>query len=211
MFDDDAPGLSPEFLRRYRLTLLPPDDSRHLLQAEEVADFVASEVMPGALTDRFLGAVFVDDLASPLAWSQPYFGYIGDHRIDPRTFLAPGIALRAEGLILFHQRGARPPKPQRRDVEAAKRVLKAGELAGVQLLDYLVISDGGWTSLDDEGKVRFPSIGGKVPRDGRAEVKPKYRNPDRPSETWSGRGKIARWLHEKLTAGAQLEDFAVEE
>ncbi len=113
--------------------------------------------------------------------------------------------------MLFHQRGARPSQPQRRDVEAAKRVLKAGELAGVQLLDYLVIGDSGWTSLEDAGKVRFPPIGGQAPGDGRAEVKPKYRNPDSPSETWSGRGKMARWLREKRAAGAKLEDFVVGE
>lgn len=38
----------------------------------------------------------------------------------------------------------------------------------------------------------------------------KYRNPDNPEETWSGRGRPARWLTEKLKRrGAKREDFAV--
>lgn len=38
----------------------------------------------------------------------------------------------------------------------------------------------------------------------------KYRNPDNPSETWSGRGRTANWLREKLNKrGAKIEDFAV--
>ncbi len=204
MFDD-------EYLRRYRLRILSPDDGRHLLLAQEVADFVAAEVLPEAPADRFLGAVFLDDLVSPLAWSQPYLGYLGDHRIDPGTFLAPAMLLRAEGLILFHHHGRMPPRPTRRDARVARRVRKAGQLARVQVLDYLVLGDGAWTSLKEAGRVRFPPPGGEPPRDGRAEVKPKYRNPERPSETWSGRGKKARWLSEKLAAGAKLEDFAVEE
>ncbi len=74
-----------------------------------------------------------------------------------------------------------------------------------------MLGDGRWTSLGNAGRVRFPQLGGRAPLDGRARVKPKYRNPERPSETWSGRGKMARWLREKLAAGAKLEDFAVEE
>ena len=208
---DDLYGLSPEQLRRFRLTVLPPDDSRHLLTAEEAADFIAAELLPKVRADRFLGAVFVDDLASPLGWSQPYLGYLGNHRVDPAVFLIPGMLLKAEGMILFYVRGSRPPRPTRRDVRVARRVLKTGELAKVRLIDYLILGKGGWISLDDAGRVRFPPLGGPPPHDGRAEVKPKYRNPERPSETWSGRGKMARWLSEKLASGAQLEDFAVGE
>ena len=38
----------------------------------------------------------------------------------------------------------------------------------------------------------------------------KYRNPDNPDETWSGRGRMSKWLAEKLKKrGVTLEDFAV--
>ncbi len=212
MIDDDPPGLSPEDLRRYRLTLLPPDEDRHLLRPEDVVELVNAEVRSQYLTSRVLGAVFTDDLASPLAWSLPYLGYLGKHRVDPSMFVLPAMLLRAQGLILFHHRGSRPPKPSRRDVEVARRVLHAGAAAGRQLVDYLVIGGGGWTSLHDQGRLRFPPLGGEVPPDGRAEVKPKYQDPERPNRTWSGRGRMASWLRKKLAVpGVRLEDFAVEE
>ena len=40
-------------------------------------------------------------------------------------------------------------------------------------------------------------------------VSPKYRNPERPSETWSGRGKQPRWLVAALRSGHKLEDFLI--
>jgi DNA-binding protein H-NS len=40
-------------------------------------------------------------------------------------------------------------------------------------------------------------------------VKPVYRNPDVPSETWAGRGKPPRWLKAKLDAGANIDDFRI--
>ena len=40
-------------------------------------------------------------------------------------------------------------------------------------------------------------------------VFPKYRNPDEPSETWSGRGKRPRWLTTALTTGHTIEEFVI--
>jgi DNA-binding protein H-NS len=40
-------------------------------------------------------------------------------------------------------------------------------------------------------------------------VLPKYRNPERPSETWAGRGKTPRWLLAQLKSGRRLDDFRI--
>ena len=40
-------------------------------------------------------------------------------------------------------------------------------------------------------------------------VLPKYRNPDQPSETWSGRGKQPRWLAAQLRSGKRIGDFLI--
>jgi DNA-binding protein H-NS len=42
------------------------------------------------------------------------------------------------------------------------------------------------------------------------KVFPKYRNPVKPGQTWSGRGKQPRWLTAKLKSGKKLEDFQIE-
>jgi len=41
-------------------------------------------------------------------------------------------------------------------------------------------------------------------------VFPKFRNPEQPSETWTGRGKKPRWLIEQLKSGKQLDDFRID-
>src|SRR5258708_38446754 len=41
-------------------------------------------------------------------------------------------------------------------------------------------------------------------------VLPKYRNPDKPSETWAGRGKQPRWVTAQLRSGKTLEDFRIQ-
>lgn len=40
-------------------------------------------------------------------------------------------------------------------------------------------------------------------------VAPKYRNPNNPEQTWSGRGKKPRWLVDSIAAGRSLESHAI--
>ena len=40
-------------------------------------------------------------------------------------------------------------------------------------------------------------------------VEEKYRNPHKPSETWSRRGREPKWLAEKISAGRRREEFAI--
>jgi DNA-binding protein H-NS len=48
------------------------------------------------------------------------------------------------------------------------------------------------------------------PRRRYPKVHPKYRNPERPTETWAGRGKQPRWLNAQLKSGKKLDDFKIE-
>ena len=58
-------------------------------------------------------------------------------------------------------------------------------------------------SLDDV-------LGGGRAKGSRGKAPVKYRNPDDPSQAWSGRGHKPLWLVEKLNKrGAKIEDFTV--
>lgn len=49
-----------------------------------------------------------------------------------------------------------------------------------------------------------------TPRRKYPKVLPKYCNPLVPTETWSGRGKMPRWLVAALKSGLKLEDFRID-
>jgi len=40
-----------------------------------------------------------------------------------------------------------------------------------------------------------------------AAVLPRYRNPDDPSQTWSGRGRQPKWVAEALAGGRTLDEL----
>lgn len=44
-----------------------------------------------------------------------------------------------------------------------------------------------------------------------SKVPPRFRNPDNPSETWSGRGLRPRWMVAALAAGRNFEEMLIQE
>ena len=40
-------------------------------------------------------------------------------------------------------------------------------------------------------------------------VKPKFRNPGNPAETWSGRGRQPHWVVEQLRLGKRMEELKI--
>lgn len=65
--------------------------------------------------------------------------------------------------------------------------------------------------LADEGFTFEQVFGGKRSRGKTkgSKVKPKYRNPADPSQTWAGRGKRPRWFVDALAAGKKEKDLAI--
>jgi DNA-binding protein H-NS len=56
----------------------------------------------------------------------------------------------------------------------------------------------------DADSMPFAKTRRKYPR-----VLPKYRNSQSPSETWSGRGKLPRWLVAAMKSGRRVEEFRI--
>ena len=47
------------------------------------------------------------------------------------------------------------------------------------------------------------------PRRPYPKVHPKYRNPERPFETWSGRGNRPRWVGAQIRKGKKIDDLLI--
>jgi DNA-binding protein H-NS len=50
----------------------------------------------------------------------------------------------------------------------------------------------------------------RPPRRRYPPVTQKFRNPDNPDQTWSGRGKKPVWLREQLAAGRRMDEFKIQ-
>jgi DNA-binding protein H-NS len=59
-------------------------------------------------------------------------------------------------------------------------------------------------------KVALNGHNGRVSKVKDRKVKPKYRNPDKRSETWTGRGRMLVWMAGLVKKGKKPRDFLIE-
>ena len=66
---------------------------------------------------------------------------------DPRDVFRPAITSGASAIILVHNHPSGSPEPSEADLMLTKRLMQAGELIGVRVLDHIVIGKDGHVSL----------------------------------------------------------------
>lgn len=85
-----------------------------------------------------------------------------------------------------------------KDVENALKTLESRKKAEALAAAEKAAKEFGF-SLNDI--LRKERASGKRP--------PKYRNPDNPKQTWTGRGRKPDWLKAELKKGRDPQDFAI--
>lgn len=71
--------------------------------------------------------------------------------VHPREVYRSAIQRSSAGIICAHNHPSGDPTPSREDVELTGRLVDAGDLIGIELLDHLVIGDGQFVSLKEKG------------------------------------------------------------
>ncbi|MFH1532356.1 MAG: JAB domain-containing protein [Pseudomonadota bacterium] len=69
----------------------------------------------------------------------------------PRDVFRPLVAAGAVQAVLVHNHPSGDPTPSAEDLTLTRRLVAAGELVGVGILDHVIVGAGTWTSLLDEG------------------------------------------------------------
>jgi len=71
--------------------------------------------------------------------------------VHPREVFRPALRESAAALILVHNHPSGDPTPSVEDREVTLRLVRAGELLGVRVIDHVVVAERGFCSLKEEG------------------------------------------------------------
>ncbi|MBU2512134.1 DNA repair protein RadC [bacterium] len=77
-------------------------------------------------------------------------GTINQSLAHPREIFAPAIELRAAAIIVVHNHPTGDPTPSAQDIKITKRLIEAGNLLGVNVLDHVIIGQDIYFSFADE-------------------------------------------------------------
>jgi len=69
--------------------------------------------------------------------------------VHPREVFTPAIRNSAASVIFLHNHPSGDPAPSPDDIEITRRLVKAGEIIGIKVLDHIIIGDEGYVSFAD--------------------------------------------------------------
>ena len=69
--------------------------------------------------------------------------------VHPREVLQPAVRDSAAGVILVHNHPSGDPTPSPEDVQLTERLVEAGRILGIRVLEHVVVALGGYASLMD--------------------------------------------------------------
>ena len=87
--------------------------------------------------------------------SDPYLtvGTVNASLVEPRDIYIEALKKKAVHLIILHNHPSGDPTPSQEDIQVTKKLVVAGNYIGVSLIDHIIIGDGCYISLKEQGYI----------------------------------------------------------
>jgi len=76
-------------------------------------------------------------------------GTLNASMVHPREVFKPAVLHNAAAIICFHNHPSGEPKPSKEDIETTNRLVEAGKIMGIEVLDHIIVGDDKYTSLKE--------------------------------------------------------------
>lgn len=97
--------------------------------------------------------VCLDTKNQPTAINVCHVGSLNASIVHPREVLKPAILSNSASIIVAHNHPSNDPTPSREDIEVTKRLVEAGKIIGIDVLDHLIVCADKFISLKEKGHI----------------------------------------------------------
>lgn len=112
---------------------------------EDVVSIVKSQ-LKGKKKEHFL-VLCLDTRNNVINCRAISMGSLDTSIVHPREVFKEAISSSAASVILVHNHPSGDPGPSKEDIELTKRLAKAGEILGIDVLDHIIVCDKSHSSL----------------------------------------------------------------
>ena len=88
-----------------------------------------------------------------IAYHEVSRGTLDSTLVHPREVFKAAMLANASAIILAHNHPSGDPTPSADDLVLTSRLVTAGEVLGIDVLDHIIVGDGCWTSLVELGRL----------------------------------------------------------
>lgn len=114
---------------------------------QEVSNLVMEEMR--YLDREHFRAVLLDSKNRVVAIEAVAVGILNSSLVHPREVFKAAVVRSAAAVILVHNHPSGDPSPSHDDIAITQRLVEAGKIIGIQVLDHIIIGDGKYCSLKE--------------------------------------------------------------
>lgn len=123
-------------------TIKSPDDVKNIVMEE--MRYFDREHFRVIYLDRKGGMMEMQDIS---------IGGLHSSIVHPREVFKVAVKKSAASIILVHNHPSGDPTPSAEDIEVTRRLIEAGNIMGITVLDHIIIGDNSYCSLKTKGLI----------------------------------------------------------
>lgn len=132
-----------------RIARSTPEERWTIRSPEDVAKLMMEELRH--LTQEKFVCLFLNTKNQVLAQHTIFIGSLNSSVVHPREVFKEAIRRSSASVICLHNHPSGDPTPSPEDIAVTKRLIQAGQIVGIDVLDHVIIGDGRFYSLKEKG------------------------------------------------------------
>lgn len=132
-----------------RTLVRPRRDRTQILTAADAAQLIVPQF--GTQPVEQFGVLLLDTKHRVLRMTRLSIGTLDASIVHPREVFRAAASGGAAALVLFHNHPSGDPTPSDDDVALTRRLIRAGDLMGITVLDHIVVAENRFVSLRERG------------------------------------------------------------
>lgn len=128
-----------------------PADRPHFGTPREVAAFLLPQF--GSYPVERFGVLLLDTRHRLVRTRVLSVGSLDASVVHPREVFREALFAGAAAIVLFHNHPSGDPSPSRDDVALTRRLVTAGDLVGIDVIDHIVLADSRYASMKELGRL----------------------------------------------------------
>ncbi len=151
-------GIGPERARKLLAAaelgrrLWPDGDATPLVRGPESVYELCRDIR-GTNREHFVG-FYLNSRNQVLRREIISIGSLNASIVHPREVFAPAIAVSAASLVLAHNHPSGDPTPSEEDLAITRRLLEAGRIIGIDVLDHVIVARESYASFKERRLLR---------------------------------------------------------
>ena len=122
--------------------------SSRVSSADNIAELLQNTIKAGRLLTEHFFVFVLDTKLELVGYHDISAGTLNSTQVHPREVFQAAIATpKCAAVVVAHNHPSGDPTPSREDIETTRRLLQAGEILGIPVMDHVVIGDGSYTSI----------------------------------------------------------------